>query len=338
MNFIKSILLIILLIPTISHAIIYIYTGNIGQDKAEFYFDDLYTIYLDNNEYQVKKLSSIGKNNDVYKFKSYYVTSPEEVIDEVFIKKLDSDTFYDLKHNYQQLTGNTLSGNKIDLHKIFEYDIYNKNRLDEAEFNNIDFLQENSTKDFYFKLVISKKKKEAAKIVSIKVLSKKDGRLIQTITGVKGGVFESFTHITTGNDDYNFDDDNNDFSIGSLLFNGRGGARVIAEYYSYDKKQKKYVKLNLKGNDIRLDSKTKTATDYKLCFSRKTEGRIELNDTFQYMGNNHYKQIKTQCQYIEYLENGNKQRACTSQEITNCRRSLDDDDNDDNYYDIYDED
>lgn len=334
MNYIKSILLIILLIPTISHSIYRIYTDNIGQDKAEFYFDDVYTIYLDDNEHQVKKLSSIGKNNDVYKFKSYYVTSPEEVIDEVFIKKLDSDTFNDLKKNYQQLTGDTRSGNKIDLHKIFEYDIHNKNRLDEAEFNNIDFLQENSTKDFYFKLVISKKKKEEAKIVGIKVFNKKDGHLIQNITGVKAGIFESFTHITTGNDDYNFDDDNNDFSIGSLLFNGRGGARVIAEYYSYDKKQKKYVKLNLKGNDIRLDSKTKTATDYKLCFSRKTEGRIELNDTFQYMGNNHYKQIKTKCLYKE----DDVQRACTPQELINCRKCLEDDDNDEDYYDIYDED
>ena len=336
MNFIKSILLILLLIPSISYAIIYIYTGNIGQDKVEFYLDNLYTIYLDNNEYQVKKLSSIGKNNDVYKFKSYYVTSPEEVIDEVFIKKLDSDTFYDLKHNYQQLTGNTLSGNKIDLHKIFEYDIYNENILDETEFNNIDFLQANSTKDFYFKLVISKKKKEAAKIVSIKVFSKKDGRLIQTITNINEGIFLRIEHIITENKDYNFDGDNNDFRISSTK-NFYGGS-WITEFYSYDKKQKKYIKLNLKGDNIHLDSKTKTATDYEICFSRKEKGRIELNDTFQYMGNNHYKQIKTQCQYIEYLENGNKQRACTSQEITNCRRSLDDDDNDDNYYDIYDED
>lgn len=332
MNYIKSILLILLLTPTISHAIIYIYTGNIGQDKAEFYFDDVYTIYLDDKEHQVKKLSSIGKNNDVYKFKSYYVTSPEEVIDEVFIKKLDSDTFYDLKNNYQQLTGNTLSGNKIDLHKIFEYDIYNENILDETEFNNIDFLQANSTKDFYFKLVISKKKKEAAKIVGIKVLSKKDGRLIQTITGINVGIFLRIEHITTENKDYNFDGDNNDFRISSTK-NLYGGS-LTTEFYSYDKKQKKYVKLNLKGNDIRLDSKTKTATDYKLCFSRKTEGRIELNDTFQYMGNNHYKQIKTKCLYKE----GDVQRACTSQELINCRKCLEDDDNDDDYYDIYDED
>lgn len=332
MNYIKSILLIILLIPAISHASYRIFTGNIGQDKVEFYLDDLHTIYLDDNEHQVKKLSSIGKNNDVYKFKSYYVTSPEEVIDEVFIKKLNSDTFNDGPETYQHIIGYTLNGDKIDLHRIFEYDFHNENILDETEFNNIDFLQANSTKDFYFKLVISKKKKEAAKIIGIKVFSKKDGRLTQTITGINVGFLLSIEHIITENKDYNFDGDNNDFRIGSMkdLYWGSW----ITEFYSYDKKQKKYVKLNLKGNDIRLDSKTKTATDYKLCFSRKTEGRIELNDTFQYMGNNHYKQIKTKCLYKE----DDVQRACTSQELINCRKCLDDDDNDEDYYDIYDED
>ncbi|MWP48154.1 hypothetical protein, partial [Gilliamella sp. Pas-s27] len=101
----------------------------------------------------------------------------------------------------------------------------------EAEFNNIDYLQQHSTKDFYFKVIVSKKKNEEANIVGIKIYSKHDGKLIQTITGIKGCEFHGYANIVNHEkSDYNFDGDNNDF----YLFKDRlSGPNRTAEYYVY---------------------------------------------------------------------------------------------------------
>ncbi|MWP48174.1 hypothetical protein, partial [Gilliamella sp. Pas-s27] len=68
MKQIKYILLSLVLIPAMSHAIFRIYTGTIGQDKAEFYFNDESAFYLAGKEHQIKHLSFISKPNDVFNF------------------------------------------------------------------------------------------------------------------------------------------------------------------------------------------------------------------------------------------------------------------------------
>ncbi|MWP48036.1 hypothetical protein [Gilliamella sp. Pas-s27] len=326
MNYIKSILLIILLIPTISQAeFSLIYTGTIGQNKVEFYFEYNFAIYIDNKDYQIKKF-------DIEK--SRYPTKSNDVnsLDNIVIENVDSHTFYS---GPEQLTGYTLNGDRINLQKTLEYHEYDEQSLRELEFNNVDYLQESSTKDFYFKVVISKKKGEKAEIVGIKIYSKHDGRLIQTITGIQGCKFNSYVSIQTHEDfDFNFDGDNNDFY---LTKNRNYGPNQITEFYVYDKTQQQFVKLNLDGNDFRFDYEEKEATSYKTCPGKKANDEISLTDDFKYIGNNRYKKIKTECLYksgyhlnkkseqFEYK----KERACKPKEIKACRKYIDTNDYDD---------
>jgi hypothetical protein len=332
MNYIKSILLIILLIPTVSQAELYrIYTGTIGQNKAEFYFGDDFAVYIDNKNHQVKNFDYIRKSSYPTKFKSNDVNS----LDKIVIENVDSDTFNYGPETYQQLTGYTLNGDKVNLHKTFEYEKYNEQHpLSEAEFNNIDYLQQESTEDFYFKVMISKKKKEEVEIVGIKIYSKHDGRLIQTITGIKGCKFNAYVSIAVTEADYNFDGDNNDFY---LIKDRVYGPNRTAEYYVYDKKQQQFVKLNLEGNAFRFDFEEKTATSYKTCPGKKENDHISLTDDFQYIGNNRYKRVQTEClyksgeyqnEYSGHYEYKN-QRACKPKEIIDCRNYIDTNDYDD---------
>ncbi|MWP48110.1 hypothetical protein, partial [Gilliamella sp. Pas-s27] len=157
MKYIKCILLTILLTPAISHAIFRIYTGTIGQDNAEFYFDDETAVYLDGKEHEVKRLSFIREHNDMFYFKVYYANSFEKILDKIVIENFDRGIFNHDADAYQYLAGHSLNGDKINLHEIFEYKKYDEHSLREAEFNNIDYLQQHSTKDFYFKVIVSKK-------------------------------------------------------------------------------------------------------------------------------------------------------------------------------------
>ncbi|SCC24660.1 hypothetical protein [Gilliamella intestini] len=339
MNYIKLILLIILLIPTISQAEFYhIYTGTIGQNKAEFYFADNHAFYFAGKEHQVKHLSFIRERerNDKFNFNVYYADSFEKILDKIYIENFNDYVFGSEESSHQHLNGYTLNGDKVNLHKIFEYEKHSEQHpLSEAEFNNIEFLQEHSTKDFYFKVLISKKKKEEVEIVGINIYSKHDGRLIQTITGIQGCKFNSYVSIMTHEAfDFNFDGDNNDFY---LTKNRNYGPNQIDDYYVYDKTQQQFVKLNLDGNDFRFDDEEKEATSYKTCPGKKENDEISLIDDFKYIGNNRYKRVKTECLYKsgEYLNEENNQfeyknqRACKPKEIKDCRNYIDTNDYDD---------
>ncbi|MWP48015.1 hypothetical protein [Gilliamella sp. Pas-s27] len=335
MKYIKCILLTILLTPAISHAIFRIYTGTIGQDNAEFYFDDEYAFYLAGKEHQIKHLSFISKPNDMFNFKVYYANSFEKILDKIVIENFDRGIFNHDADAYQYLTGHSLNGDKINLHEIFKYKKYDEHSLREAEFNNIDYLQQHSTKDFYFKVIVSKKKNEEANIVGIKIYSKHDGKLIQTITGIKGCEFHGYVNIVTHEGfDYNFDGDNNDFYLVKDRYHG---PNRTAEYYVYDKTQQQFVKLNLEGNAFRFDYEEKEATSYKNCPGKKGNDYILLTDDFKYIGNNRYKKIKTECLYNAdgHVNKDNnryeyrKQRACKPKEIKACRKYIDTNDYDD---------
>jgi hypothetical protein len=333
MNYIKSILLTILLIPTISQAELYrIYTGTIGKNKVEFYFDDDFAVYVDSKDHQVKDFDYIMKSHYPAQFKS----NDENALDKIVIENVDSHTFYSKPEIYQQLTGYTLNGDKVNLRKTFEYKKYNQQHpFSKAEFNNIEFLQQESTEDFYFKVLISKKKKQEVEIVGINIYSKHDGRLIQTIMGLKACKFNSFVSITTNEGfDFNFDGDNNDFYLAK---DRNYGPNATKEYYVYDKSQQQFVKLNLEGNGFRFDYEEKEATSYKTCPGKKDNDEISLTDDFQYIGNNLYKKVKTECLYKsgkyqnEYSghDEYKKQRACKPKEIKDCRNYIDTNDYDD---------
>lgn len=332
MSYKKTILLFLLLIPAISQAIFRVYTGNVGKNKADFYFDSETAVFVYTNgiDHQVRLLDFVKNNANEFNFKTYYANSYKKMIDRIFIKDFNVVTFNNGSENYQQLTGYAFSkDNKINLDKIFEYKEYS---LDEAEFSNIDYLQRDSTKDFYFKVIVSKNQNEKAHIVGVKIFNKKDGRLIQVIDDISECEFHGYVSIKTNESfDFNFYGNNNSFFI---VKDQLSGSNNIDKYYaySYDEKQQKFVKLNLYGNDFGIDDEDKFAYSYKYCPGKKEDEVISLKNNFKYLENNRYKHVETECLYKEVgtivvrsnLWVFTKQRECTPKELSNCRKFVND--------------
>ena len=125
---------------------------------------------------------------------------------------------FKLKSESNYLFGYSETFGDFKLKKEFEFNIVSENGyginqvesktlFDNTEFKNIEFLQRSSTKDFYFKVILSKKKKEDIKITGINVYSKKSGELLQTIKNSKGYIFYTFHAVQIGD----FDGNENDF-------------------------------------------------------------------------------------------------------------------------------
>ncbi|MWP48109.1 hypothetical protein [Gilliamella sp. Pas-s27] len=127
------------------------------------------------------------------------------------------------------------------LKKIFEYNLAwpwdDKDKIKEKDaerifndtkFQNIEFLQMNSTKEFYFKVLISKERKRGITITGIKVYSKKNGELVQAINNMKGYGLFTFNAIQIG--DFDFDGNENDFLLANVETHA---ANVLQTYYIY---------------------------------------------------------------------------------------------------------
>lgn len=63
MSYKKTVLLFLLLIPAISQAIFRVYTGNIGKNEADFYFDSETAVFVYTNgiDHQVRLLDFVKK-------------------------------------------------------------------------------------------------------------------------------------------------------------------------------------------------------------------------------------------------------------------------------------
>ncbi|WP_141674472.1 hypothetical protein, partial [Gilliamella sp. HK7] len=270
MNRIKYLLIIILLLPQFAHSIYRIYVGNIGNKKVELYMSaisdsDFHILYVDDETYEITYLALPDKINNGYFFKSY---SDNE--DSLTFKNFD---FSENKAKSEDdfLIGTSLKFGDFKLKKVFEYNVIwnngneknykdSKKLVNNTEFKNIEFLQRDLTENFYFKLLLSKKKKENIKITGVNVYSKKNGKLVQTINNIKGYGFFAFNAIQIG--DFDFDGNENDF----LLADGEThAANVPQTYYIYDGLQNKFIDPNLEGYTIRFDSEKKIATSTKTC-------------------------------------------------------------------------
>lgn len=312
------------------------YEGTIGKNKAELYIeayfkDDINIIYIDSETHEPKGLfRCYNKKKCDYNFTAYeYYTALENI---------DTITFDNIDFNEDKtiLLPPTLEGDSkryghFNLEKKFDYD-YKSNSDNEnhdvslknnTEFNNIEFIQRESTKNYYFKTLISKKKGEFLKIVGINIYRKKDGSLLQTIDNLKDFDFLSFTSINTDRD-ANFDGKDNDFYI-SKTTESINERNVIDAYYSYDKKQNKFVYLNLTGRFITFDPNKKTATKKKICPIETYMNRVVITDLYKYTDDKKYFLTNSKCEFNKYPESGQEKvifsRQCTKKERNFCNNA-----------------
>lgn len=168
-----------------------------------------------------------------------------------------------IKSENDFLIRTSLKFGDFKLKKIFEYNViwsngYKENHKDSKEllsnieFKNVEFLQIHSTKDFYFKLLLSKNKKEDIKITGVNIYSKKNGELIQRIKTKKNYLFYDVFTVEIG--DFDFDGNENDFS---LVEGDTRGTNVPHMYFIYDKSQNKFIDPNLEGYVFVFDAEKK---------------------------------------------------------------------------------
>ena len=275
MKTIKYIMMMVFLIPQVTEAIYRVYSGNMGDNKVEFYLfatsdSNFHIIYIDDKTKKIEYMGAPKKIENDYHFENYTTIDTVSGKDTLIIKNFDF-SFNKLNSESNELFGYSQIFGDFKLEKKFEYNIEwengddrnwkdSKQLFDNTEFNNIEFLQMNSTQDFYFKVILSKKKKEDIKITGINVYSKKSGELLQTIKNSKGYIFYTFQAIRIG--DFDFDGNENDFSLNN---SESYAVNVPQIYYIYDDSQNKYIEANLERYSIQFDPEKKTAISTKTC-------------------------------------------------------------------------
>ncbi|WP_334320990.1 hypothetical protein [Gilliamella apicola] len=333
MNTIKYILMIVFLIPQVTEAVYRVYSGNMGDDKVEFYLlatpDSNFDItYIKDKTYEVGYIGGPQKKENDYHFKNFTTIDTDNDSDTLIIKNFDF-SLNKVKSESNYLFGYSEKFGDFKLKKEFEYNVFtangyeltrveSKQLFDNTEFNNIEFLQRSSTKDFYFKVILSKKKKEDIKITGINVYSKKSGELLQTIKNSKGYIFYTFHAIQIG--DFDFDGNENDFFLQGAESHA---ANVPQIYYVYDESQNKYIEANLEGYSIQFDSENKIATSTKTCGDVVIYSSNVLLKKLYYF-NNKEKKYTYIDKYCEAIPDGVNYylRQCTKKERLDCEKAV----------------
>ena len=333
MNTIKYILIIVFLIPQVTEAVYRVYSGNIGDDKVEFYLlatpDSNFDItYIKDKTYEVGYIGGPQKKESDYYFKNFTTMDTDNDSDTLIIKNFDF-SLNKIQSESNYLLGYSETFGDFKLKKEFEYNVFtangyeltrveSKQLFDNTEFENIEFLQRSSTKDFYFKVILSKKKKEDIKITGINVYSKKNGELLQTIKSSKGYIFHTFQSIRIG--DFDFDGNENDFSLNN---SDASAANVQQIYYIYDDSQNKYIEANLEGYSIQFDSENKIATSTKTCGDVITYSSNVLLKKLYYF-NNKEKKYTYIDKYCAAIPDGDNYylRQCTKKERLDCEKAV----------------
>ena len=325
--------MMVFLIPQVTEAIYRVYSGNMGDNKVEFYLfaisdSNFDIIYIKDNTYEVGYIGGPQKKESDYYFKNYTTMDTDNDSDTLIIKNFDF-SLNKVKSESNYLFGYSEKFGDFKLKKEFEYNVFaengyeltrveSKQLFDNTEFENIEFLQRSSTKDFYFKVILSKKKKEDIKITGINVYSKKNGELLQTIKNSKGYVFYTFHAIQIG--DFDFDGNENDFFLQGAESHA---ANVPQIYYVYDESQNKYIEANLEGYSIQFDSENKIATSTKTCGDVIIYSSNVLLKKLYYF-NNKEKKYTYIDKYCEAIPDGVNYylRQCTKKERLDCEKAV----------------
>ena len=325
--------MIVFLIPQVTEAVYRVYSGTMGDNKVEFYLfaisdSNFHIIYIEDKTKKIEYMGAPKKIGNDYYFENYTTIDTVNNNDTLIIKNFDF-SFNKVNSDNNELFGYSQIFGDFKLEKKFEYNIEwengddrnwkdSKQLFDNIEFKNVEFLQRSSTKDFYFKVILSKKKKEDIKITGINVYSKKSGELLQTIKSSKGYIFHTFQAIRIG--DFDFDGNENDFSLNN---SDASAPNVPQIYYIYDDSQNKYIEANLEGYQIQFDSENKIATSTKTCGDVVIYSSNVLLKKLYYF-NNKEKKYTYIDKYCEAIPDGVNYylRQCTKKERLDCEKAV----------------
>ncbi|MWP49241.1 MULTISPECIES: hypothetical protein [unclassified Gilliamella] len=222
------------------------------------------------------------KTNGKYKEEYHYDYDTNRV---VYINnitntpKLLDETFFE-DNNENNVESDKIPLDKTKLESEFKFGCISDKS--EKKSKNVEFLQHRTTKDYFFKVLLSIKGC-APKMVGINVYRKRDGSLLQTTDDIMD-------------------------------------APIIDRYYAFAKKEGKFIYLNLEGRDITFDKNKKQASKRKFC-SIKDNGAVIVTETHQYdVNKNHFTLVNSLCQYKKSDDKSNDEfsRQCTQKEENYC--------------------
>jgi len=168
----------------------------------------------------------------------------------------------------------------IKLTKLHEFDSY-----DRTAFEKLELMQPESTKDNYFKLLISKKEGEDIRVVGVRVYEKQTDRLIQELE--LDCQFWGLNNISVG--DYNFDGVD-DFSVFESSYAGPNTSSI---YLLKDTKSDMYFISEISGISLEFDSGEKLIYEHNQCCA----GRSYMNATYKLVDN---KMVLIEQRCLEY--------------------------------------
>ncbi|WP_084113015.1 FG-GAP repeat protein [Mesonia phycicola] len=191
--------------------------------------------------------------------------------------------FKDFKESDKTIKGKWISIDKsktyeISLNKDFDIDYG-----DNIEWESKELIQSKSTKEHYFKTIITKEKGQFyGRISGVKIFQKKSDKLIQTIE-LDCQLF-GIDNISVG--DYNFDGID-DFSVFEASYSGPNTSSI---YILRDSNSDKYLKSNFSGTSLEFDNDSKLIYEHNQCCA----GRSHMNATYK-VANNEMILIEQKC-------------------------------------------
>ena len=203
-------------------------------------------------------------------------------------KKSATLTFKNFTENNEIINGKWVSDDKSKTYQISLKKDFDINYGDNIEWISKELIQSKSTKEHYFKTIITKEKGQFyGRISGVKIFRKKTDRLIQTIE-LDCQLF-GIDNVSIG--DYNFDGIE-DFSVFESSYAGPNTSSI---YILRNTNSEKYQISNFSGTSLDFDNESKLIYEHNQCCA----GRSHMNATYKVV-NNEMVLIEQKC--IEYDE------------------------------------
>lgn len=170
----------------------------------------------------------------------------------------------------------------ILLTKEHEFDSY-----DESTFDSLEFMQSESTSDFYFKLVLSKSADDDVRVTGVRVYQKRTDKLMQELD--LDCQFRGLSGVSVA--DYNFDGID-DFSVFEASY---AGPNTTSVYILRDPNANQFFISEISGVSLEFDAGEKLIHEYNQCCA----GTKHMYITYKLVNN---KMVEVEKHCYEYNE------------------------------------
>ncbi|MFN3195764.1 MAG: XAC2610-related protein [Chlorobiota bacterium] len=161
---------------------------------------------------------------------------------------------------------------KVSLEKVYKFEGY-----DDSSFEEIEFIQRETTDNHYFKLLLTKEERKSIEVVGVRIYEKRTDKLVQEMEFY--GDFFSLNNLYVN--DFNFDGIL-DFSILQDIY---GSGNTWSIYFLYDTIINKFIQSEIEGTSLEFDNENQlvyghnqSLTEYTSTTYKVVNNKLELVD------------------------------------------------------------